>query len=84
MKGYATILLRPVSAGPIRQPRAVAWNIAGRRGPLGRLQRFLISARWDKVLADARWIESACTAVLIASFCFFSPLLVAVAIRMNP
>lgn len=84
MKIYATLAVRPVSTGAIRQPRTVEWKIACRPGPLVRFRRFIETTEWEETLLGSRWIETACAAVLIASCCFFLPLLAAVIIRMNP
>ena len=82
MRSYATQWVRPVSTGGIRRSRAVEWRIARRRGLLERFRRFVVSTEWEELLS-ALWIETACAAVLVASCCFFAPLMAAIVIRMN-
>ena len=81
---HATIPLRSISAGTIRHPRTAQGRIARRRGLLARFQRFIESTGWEESVFCARWIDAACAAVIVASLCFFTPLMAALLVRLNP
>lgn len=78
MEIMATVPARTGRSTAIRQPRAVRYSIAARRSPLKGFRQFIESADWEERYLCNRWIDRMCLAGLVASFVYFTPLLITI------
>lgn len=76
MNRMATVPARAARAGAIRQPRAVHYKIAARRGLLKRIRHFIESTHWEERYLCNRRIDRLCLGGLVVSVIYFAPLLI--------
>jgi hypothetical protein len=76
MKIFVSVPLRVASLHAVRQPRAVSWKIASKRGLLRRFRYFVESNdRIERCICNGG-IDGACIGVIVVSVLYFLPILI--------